>query len=237
MISLYHNLITEPLYNGLIFLMGLLPFLDAGIIVVIFTIIVKFILLPLSLKASKAQLEMQSTQKDLEEIKVKYKDKEEQAKKIMEYYTTKGINPFASIFILIIQLPILIGLYSIFLKSGLPQINTELLYSFVPSPSSVNMIFLGLINISQKSLVLALLAGVTTFIQVRIASGPKQSEGQSDMAKAMSLQMKYFLPIFMAFIAYTISSAVALYLITSNIFAIFQEIYIKRKYHKTPIVV
>lgn len=238
MTSIFHTLISTPFYNGLIFLMGVLPFFDAGVIIVIFTIIIKFLLLPLSIKASKAQLQMKSTEKDLNLIKEKYKDKEEQAKKTMEYYKEHGINPFAGFFILIIQLPILIGLYQVFLKSGLPQINNAILYTFVSVPVSVNMVFLSLVNISEKSILLALIAGITTYFQISLAtpSSSSSSGTQGDIAKAMAMQMKYFFPILMTFIAYTISSAIALYLITSNVFAILQEIYIKKKYHKTAFV-
>lgn len=238
MIAFFHTIISIPLYNGLIYLMSLLPFLDAGVIVVIFTIVIKLILLPLSIKASKSQLEMKKTEKGLNLIKEQYKDnKEEQSKKIMEYYKVNGINPFASFFILIIQLPILIGLYRVFLKSGLPIIDTAMLYSFVSAPVAVNMMFLGLINISEKSLVLAVIAGITTYFQISLANSTQSaSGGQGDIAKAMAVQMKYVFPIMMAFIAYTISSGIALYLITSNIFAIAQEIYIKKKYHQSVLV-
>ncbi len=241
MISIFHTVISEPLYNGMILLMDTLPFLDAGVIVIIFTIVVKIILLPLSIKASKAQLQMRGTEKDLQAIKEKYKDNKEQIGiKTMEYYKEKGINPFSGILILIIQIPILIGLYRVFLVSGLPEINTSMLYSFVGVPESVDMMFLGLINISKKSLILALLAGITTFYQVKIASGSNNKSDspvqQSDMAKAMSTQMKYFLPVLMTFVGYTVSSAIAIYLVTSNVFAIVQEIYIKKRYHKAVFV-
>ncbi len=240
MSHLFNLVITTPFYNGLIFLMSLLPFLDAGVIIIVFTIIVKLIMLPLSLRASKAQLEMKSTEKDLQLIKEKYKDKEEQSRKTMEYYKERGINPFASFFILIIQLPILIGLYQVFIKSGLPEINTGLLYSFVSSPITVDMLFLGLVNISEKSILLAIVAGITTYFQISLAtsSGAGQASKSSggDIAKAMQVQMKYFFPILMAFISYSISSAIALYFITSNVFAIAQEIYIKKKYHKSTFV-
>lgn len=227
------------MYNGLIFLMSALPFFDAGVIVIIFTIIVKIIMLPLSLKASRAQLQMKSHEKNLNDIKEKHKDnKEEYGKKQLEYYKKHGINPFSSFFILLIQLPILIGLYQVFIKSGLPIIDVARLYPFVLAPVSVNMIFLGLINISQKSLILAIIAGVTTYFQISLSTGQTgSSSGQGDIAKAMNMQMKYFFPILMAFIAYTISSAVALYLITSNLFAIGQEIYIKKKYHRSTLMV
>ncbi|MEQ1500081.1 MAG: YidC/Oxa1 family membrane protein insertase [Parcubacteria group bacterium] len=241
MTGLYHTLISTPFYNGFIFLMDNLSFFDAGVIVIIFTIIVKIVLLPLSIKASKAQIQMKGTERDLQLIKDKYKDKEEQAKKTMEYYKDNGINPFAGFIILLVQLPILIGLYGVFLKSGLPQVNTQLLYSFVGAPESIKMMFLGLVDISQKSIILAIIAGITTYFQISLANSATapSSEGgtQNEIAKVMAMQMKYFFPILMAFIAYTISSAVALYLITSNIFAVGQEFYIRKKYHKSTLVV
>jgi membrane protein insertase Oxa1/YidC/SpoIIIJ len=114
-----------------------------------------------------------------------------------------------------------------------------MLYSFVHAPLSVNMVFLGLIDISHKSIILALLAGLSTYLQVRIANSAGNTASpaaESDMAKAMRVQMQYFLPALMAFVAYTISSGVAIYLITSNLFAIAQEYYIKKKYHKAVFV-
>lgn len=241
MSSFFHTIVSQPLYNGFVFLIDKLPFFDAGIIIIIFTVIIKVIMLPLSIKASKSQLEMKNAEKDLALIKEKYADnKEEFAKKQFEYYKEKGINPFASIFILIVQLPILIGLYRVFLKSGLPSVNSTLLYSFVSAPASVNMVFLNLIPISQKSITLALIAGITTYLQVNLASSPTTPEekaNQGDFQKAMGAQMKYFFPVMMTVIAYTVSSAVALFLITSNIFAIAQEFYIRKRYHKHTLVV
>ena len=224
----------------MILLINIFPFFDAGVVVIIFTIIIKFILLPLSIKASKAQIEMKSIEKDLQLIKEKHKDsKEEQSRKTIEYYKEKGINPFVGLFILILQLPIIIGLYQVFLKSGLPTINTALLYSFVSVPTQVNMVFLSVINIADKSVFLAILAGVTTYFQISIATGPPStgSGKQGDIAKAMQVQMKYFFPILVIFISYSISAALSLYWITSNVFAILQEIYIKKRYHKAVTVV
>lgn len=235
--------IYQPLYNGLIGIMGILPFADAGVVVIVFTIIVKLILLPSSIKASLAQVQMKSIEKDLKLIKEKYKDnKEEQSKKTIEYYKEKGINPFAGIFILLIQLPIVIGLYQVFLKAGLPNIDVDLLYSFIPVPETVNMMFLGMIDIAGKSITLALLAGMSTYIQLHLAakSASEPTSGgamQKDFAKVMAVQMKYIFPIVVVWISYSISAALALYWVTSNIFAIGQEIYIKRKYHRTPVVV
>ncbi len=244
MSHLFNTLISTPFYNGFIALMDLLPFLDEGVIIIIFTIIIKIILLPLSIKASKAQIEMKSIERDLNQIKEKYKgNKEEQSRKTMDFYKEKGINPFAGILILIIQLPILIGLYRVFLKSGLPDVNEVLLYPFVhaPDPNTINMVFLNIVSISDKSLLLAIIAGVTAYFQISLANSTQAPAGegqtQNEIARAMAVQMKYFFPLLIGFISYTISSAVALYIVTSNIFAIAQEYYIKRKYHKSTLIV
>ena len=242
---MFNTIIFQPLYNGLILLIDTIPFADVGVIVIIFTIIVKIILLPLSIKASKAQIEMKSIEADLNQIKNKYKDnKEEQSKKTIELYKEKGINPFASFFILLIQFPIIIGLYQVFFKSGLPAINTALLYPFVHIPESVNMIFLNMINVAQKSVILAIIAGISTYFQISLASGATQTpktgsdnSTQNEVARIMNTQMKYFFPVIVVFISYSISSALALYWITSNVFAIAQELYIRKKYHKAVSVV
>ncbi len=224
--------------------MNLFPYFDEGVIIIIFTIVIKFILLPLSIKATKSQIEMKSIEKDLNQIKEKYKDnKEEQSKKTIDFYKEKGINPFAGFLILILQLPILIGLYRVFLKSGLPDINVSELYSFVHAPSAdtINMVFLNMINISDKSLLLAVISGITAYFQISLANSSQAPAGegqtQNEIAKAMAMQMKYFFPLLIGFISYTISSAVAIYIITSNVFAIAQEYYIKKKYHKVTLVV
>lgn len=239
MISIFHTLVSEPLYNGLIFLINKLPFFDVGVVIIIFTILIKIILLPLSIKASKSQLQMKSTEKDIALIKEKYKDKGEQGIKVMEYYKEKGINPFTAILVVFIQIPILIGLYRVFI--GLPEINTNFLYSFTTIPETINMTFLGLVNMGEKSLILAVLVGITTYIQTSLATSGQKDEvktgSQGDFAKAMSFQMKYFLPPFITVIIYNISSAVALYLFVSNLFSIAQEYYIKQKYHKSITVV
>lgn len=243
MSNIFNTLISIPFYNGFIFLMNIFPYFDEGVIIIIFTIVIKLILLPLSIKATKSQIEMKSIEKDLNQIKEKYKDnKEEQSKKTIDFYKERGINPFAGFLILILQLPILIGLYRVFLKSGLPNINTSELYSFIhaPSPETINMFFLNIVNISDKSLFLAILSGVTAYFQISLANSSQapaaEGQTQNEIAKAMAMQMKYFFPLLIGFISYTISSAVALYIVTSNIFAIAQEYYIKKKYHKSTMV-
>lgn len=233
MISMYTTFIYAPLYNGLIFLMDVIPWADAGVAVIIFTIIVKLILFPLSYRSVKTQLEMKRIEPELNAVKQKYTDKQEQARAIMALYKEKNINPFSGFFLILIQLPIIFALYSIFYNGGLPSVHGELLYSFVAIPDFVNMEFLGLLDIAKKSVILSLLAAATQYFQIRYSMPivPKKTENatfKDDLARTMSLQMRYMLPVVVFFISYSISSVIALYWTVSNLFAIGQELYIRK---------
>ena|SRR3989344_1528223 len=240
MSGIFNTVFYQPLYNGLVFLFDLLPWFDAGIIVILFTFIVKLILFPLSKKSLTAQAEMKKLEPELKGIREKYKDnQQETARRTMELYREHKVNPFASILIIIIQIPIVFALYFIFLRAGLPDIKEELLYSFISPPVSVNILFLGLIDLSAKSILLAVLAGVSSFFQIRYSlSGNKpkaktdKPSFRDDLARSMNMQMKYVFPLIVAFIAYSISGAVALYWVTSNIFTLGQELVIRRKLKK-----
>lgn len=231
----FFSVFFQPLYNGLVFLMDVMPWADAGIALIIFTIIVKLVLFPLSRKAVRTQFLMRKYGDELKNIQTTYKDnKQEQALKTMAFYKEKKINPFSSIVQLIIQIPIIFALYKIFASSGLPIIQLETLYSFVPQPENINVYFLGLIDIANKSVVLAALAAITSFFQIKYSlppasTTPSGNQFKDDFAKSMRIQMKYFFPLMVFGISYSISGALALYWITSNLFTIGQEVYIRRE--------
>lgn len=239
MASLFNRILVEPIYNAFVFLLDIFPFAGAGLAIIAITIIVRLVLFPLSRKAVAAQVEMQKIAPELEAIKEKYKDnQEEQARKTLALYRDRGVNPFAGIGVLLIQLPVVFALYHIFVSTGFPLIDASLLYSFVPSPENVSAIFLG-IDLTGKSAVFALLAAVATYFQLKLALPPRQekenkkgSKGPSfgdDLAKNMQSHMKYFFPPLVFFIAYSISGVVALYWLTTNLFTIWQEIAVRRK--------
>jgi YidC/Oxa1 family membrane protein insertase len=230
--TLYHALVYNPLYNGLVGLMDIFPWMDAGIAVIVFTIIVRLILFPLSKKAIVTQVRMKEIQPEIDKLKETMKnDREGQALKMMQLYKDKKVSPFSSILVLLIQLPIIFALYSIFINSGLPTVNTSLLYPFVSVPN-VNMEFLGLIDISQRSILLAVLAAIAQFLQLHfsLAAAPSQNSGnpQVDMAQAMTKNMKYVFPVVVFLIAYKISAVVALYWIVTNLFTLGQELVVRR---------
>lgn len=234
--SFFHAVFFLPLYNGLIFLLGYIPWGDLGAAVVLFTIIVKLVLFPLSKRSIQTQIAMRSIEGELAAVKERYKnDREGQARAVMALYKENGINPLSSFFLVLIQIPIILALYYVFYRGGLPAINANDLYSFVTPPSSVGMHFLGLIDLTKRSVVLAVAAGLSQYFLARFASPlpPSGGSGESfkeNLARGMNLQMRYFMPIFIGFIAYSLSGAIALYWATSNLFSVGQELYLRRHF-------
>ena len=168
MYTLYQQLIFRPLYNGLIALMDVFPWMDVGIAVAIFTVIIKLILSPLSKASLLTQVKMKEVEPEVNKIKAQYSnDRQVQAMKIMELYRERGVRPFAGILLILIQLPILLALISVFYKI-IPTAQAEFLYSFVTLPE-IKTQFLGFIDLTQKSLVLSLLTGIIQWGQLHFS--------------------------------------------------------------------
>ncbi len=228
--TIWNALLYQPFVNVLALLVSIIPGGDVGIAIILLTILVKLVLFPLSEKQIRNQTAMNMLAPELNKIKASGASKEEQAKLTFELYKKHKTNPFSGCLLLLVQIPILIALYSVFYK-GL-NLDSSVLYSFVHEPAHISMFFLGLINIGGKSLVLAILAGVAQYFQAiympkPVTSGGDANSFQDSFAKSMQMQMKYIFPILMAFIAYR-SGALALYWITSSIFTTGQQIYVKR---------
>src|SRR3989344_5609737 len=117
MLALLKIVFYVPIYNGLIFLIGVLPGHSVGTAVILFTCLVKLLLAPLSHKAAKFQLEMKLHEGELNRIKEQFKsDKQAQGRAILDFYREKKINPFAGILPIFIQIPVVLALYYVFFK-------------------------------------------------------------------------------------------------------------------------
>jgi YidC/Oxa1 family membrane protein insertase len=242
MSALWNSIFYQPIYNILMFIINHVTFGDVGFAIIIVTIIVKLILSPLTKKSIKSQILMKRMEPEIKLIKKNYPNKEEQAKKTFELYKKYGTNPFSGCLVVLLQLPVIFALYYVFLKGlSLDTINTSLIYPFVGVPSTMHTNFLGFIEMGGKSIILAVLAGATQFIQgylsspitskvevVKDATLSEPKTFQDELSGSMQTNIKYILPIFIGFISWQISAAVALYFVISNIFTIVQEWYIRR---------
>src|SRR5690606_25945435 len=223
MISIFNTILFNPLYNALVFLSGVMPGNDIGLAIIVLTLIVKVILLPIYHQSIKAQLKIKELEPELKKIKEKYKeDRQEQAKQTMDLYKLYNINPFSAIILLFLQLPIVLALFWVFIRGF--ELNLDILYSFVVAPEVINTSLLGLVNIAESSFFIALLVGFSQFIQMNLSLPPvpkkkKEFSFKDDFARSMNLQMRYMMPVIIVFIASTFPSAVAIYWLTSNLFA------------------
>lgn len=228
--NIFTLLITQPFYNLLVFFTNLFQG-HIALSVILLTILVKIILYPLAKKAYKAQIAQKKLAPELEKIRKEFPDKQVQAQKTMELYKQTGANPFSGCLPILIQLPIIIGIYQVFWKGIEAQL--PLLYSGMSAPMQVIYQFLGM-NLQVKSIILAILAGLTQYIQIHLSpamkqSGPvDQSDNQAVMMASMNSSMKYTMPIVMVVIGMTLPGALALYFVVTNVVTIIQE-YIMRK--------
>ena len=217
----FNVILYQPLFNSLVLLYQFLPGNDFGVAIIVLTILIRLMLFPLMNQSLKAQKVLSKTQEKIKDIQKKYKEnKEKQMKAIVELYQKEKINPYASLIPLFIQLPLLIALYRVF-WNGLEPESLNLLYSFVPGPQTINPFFLGILDLSLPSWVLAVLSGTLQFLQSKQLSPGQKS--QDKISEIMSQQMLYFFPILTVFILLRLPSAVALYWIITILFSMAQQ--------------
>ncbi len=233
--SSFHSFIYQPLYNALALLVGVMPGGDVGLAIIALTFFVRFVLFPLSLKASRTQLIMRAIEPERLAIQEKFKgNREALGRETMALFRAHKVNPFASILLVLVQLPIIVGLYIVFYhEGGSASFDPLLLYSFVQMPSAATFSFLGLVDLTGKSLVLALAVGILQFFYARLLTPPlahNPSAGPSfmnDLSRSMNIQMRYGFPVVLGLVSYFATAAVALYFVASNVFGIVQELVVK----------
>lgn len=226
--AFWTNFIYTPIFKLFLLIASIAPLGSVGVSIIVITLAIKIALLPLSLRSSKNTLLLQKIQPKIDAIKIKYKDQKEQATETMRIYKEEGVHPMSGCLPTLIQIPILIALYRVldgFFKGNVPN------NLFVPS--GLTNTFLGL-DLSQKSIILAVLVGAAQFLMARFT--PKQNTSgtdmQSQMAKSMQTQMKWTLPVMMGFLAYATNGAISLYLLISIVLSIVQEFLVRRYYAK-----
>jgi len=231
-ITIFNETLYRPLLSLLVWVYNIIPGHDFGIAIIIVTVFLRVVMYPLSHKALKSQKALQELQPKIKEIQKKFKDKQEQAKATMEFYKENKINPFSGCLPLLIQLPIMIGLYRVFL-TGLNPESLDVLYPFIHNPGEINPMFVGLLNLSEPSHGLAILAGLSQFLQSK-ATFQKKSDGGSssgpDFSKIMSQQMIYMMPLVMVFIAWNLPAGLALYWVVTMVFSLGQQLVINKSW-------
>ena len=237
MISFFKIIFYYPLLNLLVFFYNFTG--SFGLSIIALTIFVRAILFYFSKNAVISQKKMAELQPELKKVQEKYKNnKTEQTKAVMEFYKTNKFNPFSSFLPILIQAPILISLYYVFLK-GINFVSAQDLYVFITWPQNIDFYFLGFFDLAHPSKILALLAGASQFLQSKYTMNIQKSATNGEFSSIMNYQMMYFFPVLTFLIGLSLPAGLALYWIVGALFSVIQQLIIEKYYinKKTNIIV
>ena len=245
--QLFRALITKPLFNLLVFLTQHLPNKSLGWGIVLLTILVRLLLFIPNQKAMRSQRKLQKLQPKLEEIKKKYAgDQQKIAMKTMELYKVHQISPVSSCLPMLLQIPIMLGVYYI-VRGGLTHLMDPYLYSFQNGVdvTNVNPWFFG-INLLERNLyVLPIIVGVAQWIAIKLSfiskkkktgGKPAKKEGMAGQMEQMNVIMQWGMPLMIAFFTRSFPAAVGIYWLTSTLFGIAQQYYVNWKLDQPQVV-
>lgn len=241
---MWDTIIISPFINVLLFIYNLIG-QNFGIAIILFTILIRLITHPLMAQQMKGTQGMQDLQKNPKYLALqekmkdeKYKDQKDQlAQEQMALYREMGISPFASCLPMLIQFPIIIGLYQAIIQAmantplDLLRLVRHIYPGFLDTAKLVplNNMFLWM-NLGQPERVyifgvgiplLAILVVITTYVQSKISTPPTQP-GANDQTAQMTNMMTLYMPIFMGWLAWTLASGLSLYFVVSNVIGILQ---------------
>ena len=239
---LFNLIFTFPIFNGLVLLYHI--FGDFGVSIIVLTLVIKLILFPLTLQQLKSMKATQALQPKMAEIKKKYaNNQQEQALAMQALYKEYGVNPLAGCLPLLIQLPVLYGLF--YALSGVFRTSTHTvaainqnLYSFVPHFTTYPSIYLDWFTFlgpnfhislasSDPTHILPILAGLATFVQLRMSQPKTTTAAAANDPTAQSTKMmQYFMPLITVFFGWTFPAGLALYGTVSSVFQAAQQYFV-----------
>jgi YidC/Oxa1 family membrane protein insertase len=209
--------ILLPLFT---FLHTFIP--NYGFVIIVFSLIIKFVLYPLTKSSYQSMKKMQLLQPKITELKEKYKDDPQRMnKETMALYSTYGINPAGGCLPLLLQMPIFVALWGLFQVAI--ELRQQPFILWIKDLSRPDVIYelpfrFPLFGIEQIS-GLALLMGITTFIQQKMSiKDPKQQS------------LVYIMPVFLTLMFMSFPSGLNLYYFMFNLFTIIQQYYINHKH-------
>ena len=230
--TIWSVVLYQPMLNFLVFIYIYTN--NFGIAVILLTVLIKYLLNPLNKKALESQKAMAEIQPKIKEIQSRNKENPElQAKEMIALYKEKKFNPFSSIFLLLIQIPVIISLFYIF-KGGI-DIDPQMMYSFIAFPETINPYFLG-IDLSATNIFIAVLAAIGQYIQAKtgIVSSNKNKDSKDKAVEATEMiqkQMVFMLPIITLFVLFALPSALGLYWLVTTVMTIYQQKNILKEKH------
>ena len=242
--NLWDQIVVYPLAKVLMYLNGVLASIGVrysyGWAIIILTIVIKLVTLPLTLKQLQSTKATQALQPKLKELQEKYgKDRQKLSEEQMKLYKEAGVNPMGGCLPLLIQLPILWGLYqSLYVLARLPEGVGLRGASFfwIPDLAFPNQVTgTKWISASFQAkdwatlfayMSLPVIMLVTQLLLQKMSQPPKDPKGGSDSQAQMMGQMMMFMPIMFGYITLGLPSGLTLYWTTSNILSLVQQYFV-----------
>ncbi len=231
--ALFHEILYRPLFNALVFLYEHVTFADLGIAIILLTLIIRGVLYPLFYRSLKHQSLLQRIQPQVKKIQETHRDnKEQQAQALLALYREHRVNPFSGFLLILIQLPILIALYNVFLNGFSPDAFTDL-YTGFTAPETLNHISFGLIDLTERNILIVALAAGAQYLQAKLAlQKRKPAGGVASPAERMANQMVFIGPVLTVVILYNLPAAIGLYWLTTSLFSVMQQALVERSLNK-----
>ena len=242
-IGYFFNIIfTYPIFNILMLLNYLVG--DFALSIILLTVIIRLLLFPLTLKQLRSTKAMQSIQPLIADVKKQYpKDQRAQLEATQAIYKEYGINPAAGCLPLVVQLPVLYGLFyalnNVLRNASVQSIN-NIIYPFLPKLSShtnlaaltdfrwftfINPAWHFSLGAPDPTHILPVLAGLATFIQLRM-SQPRNTSGSKDAMTQQMQIMQFIMPFITFFFALNFPAGLALYWTTTSVFSMVQQYFV-----------
>ncbi len=246
---MFNTLITQPLTNILIAIYQLLTLVGIpfalGFSIIVLTILIRLLLFPLIASQTRASKKMQQIQPHINQLREKHKnDPKRLQTETMQLYKEHGVNPVAGCLPILIQLPILWGLYGVLnetVKQTSFQVINKALYldslkltklwdtKFfgIPLGQSPSELFP---SVGVGILIVPVLTGVLQYFQSKMMFKPSQEQPKEkkstgeDFAAAMQTQSLYIFPVMIGFFAHSFPIGLSLYWNTFSIFGIIQQL-------------
>jgi YidC/Oxa1 family membrane protein insertase len=233
-------LIVDPITNLLLYFYQLLGNQTIAAVALL-TLLMRLLLTPLMLNQQKTARKQQELQPKLRELQEKYKnDRERLAQEQMKLYREVGISPMGGCLPLLIQLPLMIGLYQAIIRVlaatplgllDLPQhIYRWGVFSTLSTLPPLQSQFLWMdLALPDPFYVVPVLVVVTTWLQQKLLTPATATSGDSQ-AEAMTQSMQITMPLFMGFISMSYASGLSVYFVVSNLAGILQYYLFQRQY-------
>ncbi len=221
---IWNDLLVNPMINALIIMSNAL--LDNfGLAIIAFTIFIRLVTFPLTIRQLRTTRAMQEMQPQMQEIQKKYKDPKRRQQEMMKLYREVGFNPLGCLVPFAVQIPIWIALFQVIRHTvgttpeallGLASRLYDWDYITESVPLSSEFLF---IDLAERSIPLAVLVAVATFYQQKLSTATR-SQVKDDRQAATNKMMLYLMPLLFGWFTMTVPAGLGLYWFTTSLVGI-----------------